>query len=471
MGSLQKLTTKQGELVWILLVDLVSLALANSLYYYLRVGSGLFHVITIPEFWGPTITLSLFTMFVFWFWGLYRHSRLHSRLDELATVAKAATLVVLLLFFAIFYDDITSGHVTHFRLMVVIYWTLVVFFAGGGRVALRTFQRNLVIRGYGLHNVLIVGAGKRAVDIYNLSNKYKALGYKPVGFVSTEKVAPDNQAIPIVGDVDHLTTAIRNSNAQEIIIALEESERQQLYRILSEVNGENVSISIVPDLYDAVSGQVKVGQLYGFPLIEIMPQLMQPWEEAMKRTLDVLSSLVVLILGFPLWILVASAIRIESKGSVIYKQRRVGQEGRIFTLYKFRSMYENAEEHTGPMWADKNDPRITHVGRFLRKAHIDEIPQFINVLKGDMSLVGPRPERPFFVDQLSRQIPLYKRRLKVRPGITGWAQIKHTYDQNVEDVRIKLQYDLFYIENMSLRMDSKILFRTIFHMLLGKGHA
>ncbi len=176
-------------------------------------------------------------------------------------------------------------------------------------------------------------------------------------------------------------------------------------------------------------------------------------------------------MGLPLWLLIAVAVKLDSRGPVIYKQDRVGKDGKTFVLYKFRSMYQNAERITGPMWADKNDPRITRVGRILRKLHLDEIPQFSNVLWGDMSLIGPRPERPFFVEHLSEEIPLYKRRLKVKPGITGWAQIKHTYDQSLEDVKIKLQYDLFYIENMSIRLDLKIALSTIVHMLSGKGHA
>ena len=471
MGSLQRLTTKQGEIFVLLCVDFLSLVLANGLYYYIRIRSGFFHVIMIPDFWGPVIALSLFTMIVFWFWGLYRYSRLQSRLDEVASVAKASTVAVFLLFFAIFFDDATSGHVTHVRLLSAVYWTLVLIFASCGRVALRTFQRNLAIKGYGLHDALIVGVGKRAVDVYNMAIRYKALGYRPVGFVSTTETVRNDLPGPVLDNVDNLTVAIRKSGAKEIIIALEESEREQLYAILSEVNGENISLKMVPDLHDAVSGQVKVGQLYGFPLIEIMPQLMQPWEEATKRTIDVLFSFLILVVGLPMWVLVALAISLESKGPVIYKQRRVGQENRDFTLYKFRSMYQNAEKHTGPTWADKNDPRITRVGRILRKAHIDEVPQFFNVLKGDMSLIGPRPERPFFVEQLARQIPLYKRRLKVKPGITGWAQVKHTYDQSVDDVKTKLQYDFFYIENMSLRMDLKIAINTILHIISGKGHA
>jgi exopolysaccharide biosynthesis polyprenyl glycosylphosphotransferase len=196
---------------------------------------------------------------------------------------------------------------------------------------------------------------------------------------------------------------------------------------------------------------------------------MQPWERVVKRLIDIVVSLIVLVAGLPLWILIAILIKIDSRGPVIYKQERVGKDGKIFTLYKFRSMHENAEALTGPTWAMKNDPRVTRVGKILRKLHLDEIPQFVNVLKGDMSLIGPRPERPVFVEKLSKEIPLYRRRLKVKPGITGWAQVKYKYDESIEDVKKKLQYDLFYIENMSLRMDLKIIAYTILHILSGKG--
>jgi exopolysaccharide biosynthesis polyprenyl glycosylphosphotransferase len=231
-----------------------------------------------------------------------------------------------------------------------------------------------------------------------------------------------------------------------------------------------VSLKIIPDLYDIISGQARTNQIYGFPLIEIMPELMQPWEYAVKRAIDIVFSFVVLFVGLPIWLLVAIAIKLDSKGSIFYMQERVGKDEKHFHIIKFRSMDEEAERHSGPVWANKQDPRITRVGKIIRKLRIDEIPQLINVLDGKMSLVGPRPERPFFVDQLSREIPLYKRRLKVRPGITGWAQVKHKYDESIEDVRKKVQYDLSYIENMSLRMDLKILLNTIAVVLKGEGH-
>ncbi|HEY5614964.1 MAG TPA: sugar transferase, partial [Bacteroidota bacterium] len=175
--------------------------------------------------------------------------------------------------------------------------------------------------------------------------------------------------------------------------------------------------------------------------------------------------------GLPLWLLVALLIKLDSRGPILYRQERVGRNGKLFNIYKYRSMSSDAETTSGPVWAEKNDPRVTRIGKILRRTHIDEIPQFINVLSGEMSVVGPRPERSYFVEKLSKELPLYKRRLKVRPGITGWAQIKYKYDQSIEDVRAKVKYDLFYIENISWRLDLKILFNTAYVMLRGKGHA
>ncbi|HEY7752019.1 MAG TPA: sugar transferase, partial [Ignavibacteriaceae bacterium] len=190
----------------------------------------------------------------------------------------------------------------------------------------------------------------------------------------------------------------------------------------------------------------------------------------LKRIMDIVISFLILILSVPITILAATAIKIDSSGPIFFRQERIGMTGKKFKIIKFRSMFKDAEKYTGPVWSQKGDPRVTRIGRFLRRFRIDEIPQMINVLKGEMSLVGPRPERPVFVEKLSQEIPYYPRRLKVRPGITGWAQVKHKYDENIEDVKIKLRYDLFYIENMSLRMDFKILTRTIFVVLFGKGH-
>jgi exopolysaccharide biosynthesis polyprenyl glycosylphosphotransferase len=209
--------------------------------------------------------------------------------------------------------------------------------------------------------------------------------------------------------------------------------------------------------------------LYGFPMIRILAEPMPPWEKNAKRLIDITASLAAFLVSLPLLVLLAVVIKLDSRGPALFIQERVGYRGRIFRLWKFRSMIVDAEKHSGPVWAEKNDQRITRLGRFLRKTRLDELPQIYNILMGDMSLVGPRPEREFFVEQLKKKIPYYPLRLKVKPGLTGWAQIKHNYDRSLDDVREKLKYDLYYIENMSLSMDFKILLATVYVVLGMKG--
>ena len=216
-------------------------------------------------------------------------------------------------------------------------------------------------------------------------------------------------------------------------------------------------------------GYGRTNQIYGIPLIEILPQLMPDWEKQIKRLIDIFISIIVILFFSPLWILGAIIIKLSSRGPIFFRQKRVGQNEKIFEILKFRSMVDKAEKETGAVWAAENDPRITRVGNILRKTRIDEIPQFINILFNDMSLIGPRPERPQIVNRLKNKIPLYNRRHRMKPGITGWAQIKGGYDTSIEDVQKKLEYDLFYLENMSLRMDLKIMLRTAYTMIAGKG--
>jgi exopolysaccharide biosynthesis polyprenyl glycosylphosphotransferase len=193
------------------------------------------------------------------------------------------------------------------------------------------------------------------------------------------------------------------------------------------------------------------------------------WQWGVKRLVDIVVSCIVLVPLAPVWSLVGILIKLDSPGPVFFKQDRVGKNGRTFRVYKFRSMIADAERETGPVWATPDDKRVTRIGRFIRRFRIDEVPQFLNVLKGEMSLVGPRPERPYFVQQLEQEVVFYRRRLLVRPGITGWAQVKHRYDTSLDDVRKKITYDLYYLENMSLTLDLKIMLRTVFVALSGRG--
>ncbi|MDY0083125.1 MAG: sugar transferase, partial [Ignavibacteriaceae bacterium] len=330
----------------------------------------------------------------------------------------------------------------------------------------------LLIKGIGRRNGLVLGFNQKASEVIDSILTAPALGIDIKAFVAVnnENIGKVYKDIKVEGAIDQLVQVIDKLSAKEIIIALEKEDHDVLVDVISKTEGKNISLKIVPDLYEILSGQARTSQIYGMPLIDIMPELMPEWEKKLKRVIDLVVSLLILIVSSPVIFLTAIAIKIDSAGPVLFKQERLGQNGKPFYVIKFRSMIKDAEKYTGPVWSKKDDPRVTKMGRFVRKVRIDEIPQMYNVLKGEMSLVGPRPERAFFVEKLSKEIPYYRRRLKVRPGVTGWAQIKHKYDETIDDVKIKLKYDLFYIENMSLRMDFKILLRTVYVVLFGKGH-
>jgi len=458
------------ERLILLFVDFAMINTAWAVYFIFRVRSGWIDFAIEPDFWLPMFFIYLFWLIVFFMVGLYRSWYAASRFDEIALLFKTTLLGCLFLFFAVFVDDQGSNVTVSSRLLIALYWGILFACIATGRLALRSIQRRMLIAGIGAHNTVIVGSAARAKELFNEVIKYPALGYRVVGFVGVDKRKSNpHKGFPLLGSLTDLHDVISRRGVREVLVALDSSDHELLLDIIARCNSHKVGLKIMPDLYDIISGQARTNQIYGFPLIEISPQLMPPWEEAVKRMVDVAVSSAVLIIGSPLWVLIATAIKLESPGPVLYKQERVGKDGERFNMVKFRSMQHDAE-HSGPKWAGKKDPRITRIGKILRKLHFDEIPQMWNVLSGQMSLIGPRPERPVFVEQLTKEIPMYPRRLKVRPGITGWAQVKHKYDESLEDVRRKVQFDLFYIENMSLRMDFKILLSTLYHMLLGRGH-
>ncbi len=462
---------RKKEITILLLVDALAICGAWILYYLFRVRSGWIPVASEPDFLVPMVFIYFFWLLVFWIVGLCRSWYAASRLDELALVFKTTIFGCLFLFFVIFVDDEGQSSVVSSRVLIAAYWLILFAAVSTCRLALRSFQRRMLIAGIGTHKTIIVGSAGRSRELYDQVKKFPALGHEVIGFVRLDrrKLAREDGGVAVLGATDDLPRLIPERDIKEVLIALDSQDHSRLLDIIAKCSGHRVGLKIVPDLYDIISGQARTNQIYGFPLIEISPQLMAPWEEAAKRMLDVAVAGIALAVSSPLWVLIAAAIKLDSPGPVFYKQERVGREGVIFNMLKFRSMRQDAEK-AGPQWAPKKDPRITRVGFILRKLHLDELPQTINVLNGQMSLVGPRPERPVFVEQLTKQIPLYSRRLRVRPGITGWAQVRHKYDESIEDVRRKVEYDLFYIENMSLRMDFKILFNTVAHMLLWKGH-
>lgn len=461
---------KSIEKFLVLGMDFLTINISWILYSYFRMESGLFRVITRPETFIAGAAVFIYWLLIFTVVGMYRTWFASSRFDELSTLFKSSFVGIFFIFFLILLDDYMQGVSSSSRFLIFIYWFIFIIFVGGGRLFVRSFQRSLLIRGIGRRGALIIGFNSKGRDIHDKIGRFRALGLDIIGYVAEDKnTSGEYKGVKILGNLDDFEKIIDETHATEAIIALEKNDDSVFIDVISKCDNKNISLKIVPELYDVITGQVRTAQIYGFPLIDIMPQLMPEWEKKMKRLLDISLSFIFIICTLPFTSIVALAIKLESKGPVFYKQERAGMNGKPFNIYKFRSMYVDAEKKTGPVWSQKNDPRVTRAGRIIRKIRVDEIPQMINVLKGEMSLVGPRPERPYFVELLSKEIPLYKKRLKVRPGITGWAQVKHKYDENIDDVRVKLRYDLFYIENMSLRMDFKIILRTIFVVLFGKG--
>lgn len=458
--------SKRNERVWLYISDFLTINIAWSLYYLVRIESGWIPYTSPTTFAIPLLAVYLYWLIIFAFAGLYQHWFARSRFDEFASVVKAVSLGCFILFFVIFLDDALSDTKAISRYLILIYWGLMIVSVGSGRILIRSFQMNLLEKGIGLRNSVIVGSGKRGKELEGLIGKFPQLGYQVKGFVSTQSGIHGSN---MLGDITELETIIQNHSISEVLIALETREKDMLFDIIKYCPPGKVNLKILPDTYEIVSGLAKTNQLYGIPLIEVMPEIMSYGSQLFKRFIDVVAASLFLFLLSPLMLFTALLIKLTSKGPVFYTQERVGKNGKHFSMYKFRSMYKDAEEY-GPEWAGEGDPRITKVGRWIRKIYFDEAPQFINVLNNDMSLVGPRPERPFFVEMLRKEIPYYYKRLSVKPGITGWAQIKHKYDSSLDDVREKLKYDFFYIENMSLKLDFKIIINTFLVIIFMKGH-
>jgi exopolysaccharide biosynthesis polyprenyl glycosylphosphotransferase len=463
---------KKTQKILVLLADFIFINLAWVAFFYIRIETGWFKILIMPEVILPMIVIYFYWLIIFTFVGMYRTWFASSRFDEISSLFKAIFVGIFILFFLIYLDDYIHGVESSSRILIFIYWLFLFISVAIGRLLIRSFQRGLLIKGIGRRCAVIVGYNSKAHEVHDQILEHPALGLDVEAYVAvnSENVGKTYKNIRVRGTIDEMLDIIYKTHATEIIIALEKEDHDLLVDIISKVENRGIGLKIVPDLYEILSGQARTSQLYGIPLIDIMPELMPEWEKKLKRISDIFISFLILIVTLPLNILAAIAIKLDSKGPVFFKQERIGMNNRNFKIIKFRSMFQDAEKHTGPVWSQKDDPRVTRIGKIIRKLRIDEIPQMYNVLKGEMSLVGPRPERPYFVEQLSQQIPYYKRRLKIRPGITGWAQVKHKYDESIEDVKVKLRYDLFYIENMSLRMDIKIMARTILVVLFGKGH-
>jgi exopolysaccharide biosynthesis polyprenyl glycosylphosphotransferase len=353
-----------------------------------------------------------------------------------------------------------------------IYFLIHFAIAGSFKLVLLTWFKNLVVEGKVFFNTLMVGGGPNAFDLYEeLGKNNKYLGLKFLGFVPVSgsiEQQPLSQTLPALGSVSDINTLMKSHKIEHLVIAVEASDHAGIAQVLNQAEGTPARVSIIPDVYQILLGSVKVYHLLGTPLIEIKQHLMPVWQQVLKRTMDIVVSLGVLIVGFPFLLIIGIITKVTSKGPMFFWQERIGKDGLPFMIIKFRSMVVNAEK-SGPSLSSDTDPRVTPWGRFMRKTRLDEFPQFYNVLIGDMSLVGPRPERQFFIDLIVLKAPHYIHLNRVRPGITSLGQVKYGYASNVDEMVRRLKFDILYIENMSLWMDLRIIAYTVVTILKGSG--
>ena len=441
------------------LVALDALMISSAFYvaYLMRLQSEYQNISpTFTTYGGMMGVFVLSIITTFFFYRLYHRSRIQSHIDEFYLVFGAGSVGAVISIALISF--IYKNQLDYPRLMIVYAWLLTILFITIGRILHARIRWRLQASGWGESRILIVGTGDVAKAILQKIQLSPGLGYHVIGFIDKNGMEYECVfGVPVVGNVKEVSKIIEETHADEVIIAMPEASHQEILAIIANCERERVAIKVFPDVFQIMATEVSIDDLNGMPLLSVRDVALRGWKLSIKRGVDIIIGAGLLILGSPIMLFVALLIKLDSPGAVFYIQERMGLDSKPFGMIKFRSMRTDAEKGDAG-WTTANDTRRTRLGTFIRRFSIDELPQFINVLLGDMSLVGPRPERPVFVNQFKQSIPRYMERHREKAGITGWAQVNGLRGDTSIIERTK--YDLWYIENWSLLLDLKILLRT-----------
>ncbi len=428
-------------------------------------------VISDPKFYYSIILIPVFWLILYTLIGSYRHIFRRSRIKEMGQVLLATLIGVTIIFFAFILDDTIVSYKDYYKFYLFLFFVHFLLTATV-RFILTMITNKSIHKGKLGFNTLMIGSNGNALKVYSeITNQPVYSGNKFIGYIHINQETQDmmKDILPCLGQIEEIQAIVEEHKIEEIIIAIDPAQHHIIEKILLESYSLKVMIKIMPDFKDIIAGSVRYSAIYNTPLIQLPDEIMPIWQQVAKRVIDVVVSSLVLIIFFPLYLFLAIGVKRSSKGPVFYSHERIGLRGKPFQIFKFRSMVVNAEAGGTPQLSNKEDPRVTKFGRFMRKYRLDEIPQFYNVIKGEMTLVGPRPERQFYIDQIVQQAPHYRLLHRVKPGITSWGQVKYGYAENVDEMIARMKYDLLYIENMSLATDFKILFYTILTVIKGTG--